>query len=67
MRLRVTQNIFESYVKTVVIVQSLSLKDQHDLLHGVDHVELHNVFTELTCFDLGVVQKVLNDKGQNIG
>jgi hypothetical protein len=62
----ITLYVFKSDVKPVPIVQGFSLKDEHDLFDSVDHVEFHNVFTELTFFDLSVVQQVLNDESQHV-
>jgi hypothetical protein len=43
------------------------LLDEHHFLNCRDQIELLDVFTEFSWFDLGVIEKVLNDKSKNVG
>ena len=46
MLLPITLDVLKSSVQSDVVIESLPLLDDHDLLHGIYHVELHDVLTE---------------------
>ena len=41
--------------------------DAHDFLNGFDDVEWGGVLPELTCFDLGLIKKILDNEFHEIG
>jgi hypothetical protein len=46
MVLAITPDVFKSSVEPDVVIDCLSLLDDHDLLYGIYYVEFHYVLTE---------------------